>query len=809
MFRNYLLIALRHLRKNPLYTGLNVAGLALGIAACLLIALYVRDELSYDAFHEKADRVFRVSSHINFGGKDTWFAVSPDPMAFTMKREYAQIEEACRLRAVGSIVVEKDGEKLEEPDIVYADSTLFSVFTLPLVEGDARTALRDPRTLVLTESAARRYFGATTGVVGRSLKLGSNGNEWRVTGVLRELPAQSHFRYNFFLAMASREEAWQNFWPSHNFVTYFVLRPGVDAAQVERLFPEVIEKYTAPQIETLLSQKWTDMKASGALLEYKLINLRDIHLHSNLVAELGVNGDVRYVWIFAAVALFILAIACINFMNLATARAAGRARGVGLRKVLGSARRALIVQFLAESFLLTALAFVLALAIVLLVRPAFNHFTGKEIALSVFDGGLFAGLGLLIAFTALLAGSYPAFYLSGFRPAEVLKSKLAPMSGGRRAYLRSGLVVFQFCTSVALIISVLVVQKQLRFVQTTKLGYDKEQLVLVRNTRALDAALPAFKEELRRLPGVAGVTASEFYPVPSSRNETIFYPEGVTNAEQALTTQVWDVDFDYLNTLGLDMAQGRAFDAQLPTDTSSVIINEAAQKILGWSDPLGKRVTTMFDNEKLTAYTIVGVVRNFNFESLRQRITPLVMRIGREGSNTVAVRLAPGDPQPVLAALEGKYREFLPGRAFNYSFLDEDFGAMYRTEQRIGRILGGFAALAIVIACLGLFGLAAYTTERRTKEIGIRKVLGASVTNITTLLTRDFLRLVGLALVLALPLAWYGMHRWLQDFAYRTELDWWVFALAGAIALAIALLTVSFQSIRAALMNPVKSLRSE
>jgi putative ABC transport system permease protein len=812
MIVTYLKLAFRNLRKNRLYSFLNITGLALGICACLLIALYVRDELSYDRFHEKADRIFRINADIKFGGKETFYAVAPDPMAFTMKKEYAEVEEACRLREAGHLEVRKGREVIEEKRVVYADSTFFQVFSFPLLEGDSKSALTEPNTMVVSETIARKYFGAANGITGRSLQM-KDGSNWRITGVMRDMPAAAHMHFDFIRSMISWEEAGRGMWGSHNFQSYLLLRPGVRPEAVESRFDEIIRRYTVPQIEALFGAHYDEMLAQGNYLKYTLMNVRDIHLYGNNAVELEANSDVRYVWIFSLVALFVLLIACINFMNLSTAQASGRAREVGMRKVLGSARAALIGQFLSESAVLTAISFTLAILAVILLLPAFNSFTGKQITLWGTDWdkapGLIWPLLLLGAITALVAGSYPAFYLSAFRPIEVLKGKIS--SAVKTGWLRSGLVVFQFCTSIVLIISVVVIQKQLAFVQTTKLGFDKERLLIVRNTGSLNTQTSALKAELNRIAGVESVTCSDYYPVPSSRSEESLLPEGQTDMNHALSSQLWRGDFDYLKTLGMEVKSGRNFDPAMKTDSTAVLVNEEFCKASNWTDPIGKKLTSYVDAQGLhtVVFHIIGVVSNFHFESLRERISPLVLGFTGQ-SNAMGIRLSPSADLPqTMKAIESKFQLFLPAQSFNYSFLNEDFDNMYRSEQRIGRILGSFAGFAVFIACLGLFGLAAYTTERRTKEIGIRKVLGATVTGITQLLAKDFLWLVLISILLATPIAWYAMHKWLEDFAYRTALSWWVFGIAGGAALAIALLTVSYQSIRAAMSDPVKSLRSE
>jgi len=812
MFKNHLTIAFRNLSKNRLFTLLNVGGLGIGLAVAMLIGLYVRDELSFDRFNEKADRVFRVNMDVRFGGQEQAIAVACAPMGPTLVRDYPALETQCRFRQWGAITVKKGSEAIEEGNNSYVDSTFFQVFTMPLLEGDPRTALADPGTGVISEKMAQKYFGTTTGVVGRILRINEN-RDVRVTGVMRDMPAQSHFHYDFLFSMSSiAEEANADVWLANNFHTYLLLRPGAVAAEVENHFNEVVEKYVGPQFEHLTGGTMTAFKNNGDWIKYSLQNVRDIHLHSDRTAEQEANSDVKYIWIFGSVALIVLLLACVNFMNLSTARSAGRAREVGVRKALGSNRSALVRQFLTESLVLTVLSFALALTVVRLTLPIFSVFADKDIQFSFLDGPMLGSLAGLALLTAFVAGSYPAFFLSAFRPIEVLKGKLTGSAkGSGSSWLRSGLVVFQFCISVALIASVLVVQKQLAFIQDKKLGYEKERLVMLRNTWWLREKTLDFKSQLLQIPGIEAVSCADFFPTPSSRNSSMFNEAGKDMATSSVSSQYWDVDFDYLRTFGMTIREGRWFDAALKTDSSVCVINQSAAKMFGWANAVGQKVSTFTDpSTKSTAtFEVVGVVEDFNYESLRENIGPMVMTIGRS-SGTMALRLtAKADIEKTMASVGAVFKAAMPAQPFNFKFVDEEFDQQYRSEQRIGSILGAFAGFAIFIACLGLFGLAAFTAEQRMKEIGIRKVLGASVGSVVRLLSKDFLKLVVVSLVLAFPIAYYFMQRWLADFAYRIDLQWWMFAAAGVAAVTIAFLTVGAQAVRAALANPVKSLRSE
>jgi putative ABC transport system permease protein len=775
-----------------------------------MMGLYVRDELSFDAFHEKADRLYRVNCEITMGGQAQSLALASAPFGPALASEYPTVEAACRFRQWGFINVKKGDESIEEGANTYVDSTFFSLFSIPLLEGDPATALAAPNTGVISERIARKYFGASAGVVGKTLRI-NDSRDMRITGVMQNIPAQSHFHYDFLFSMSTiAEEANQPVWLSNNFQTYLLLRPDADPAAVQDHFHELIEKYIGPQLLQLTGSSLADFKASGNRLAYDLQNIRDIHLHSDRAGEHEANSDIKYVWIFSSVALIVLLLACVNFMNLSTARSSNRAREVGVRKALGSSRGALVRQFLTESLVLTLAAFALAVGAVWAALPYFNQFADKDIQLSLWNAPALAALAGLALATAVVSGSYPAFYLSSFRPIQTLKGTLEALGRGA-SWLRSGLVVFQFLASVVLITGVLTVRQQLHFIQQKKLGYDKERLLMLRNTWWLQQQTLDFKNRLSDIPGVNGVSCTDYFPTPSPRSSYNFYLEGQDVATASVPAQHWQVDFDYSSVMGLRLREGRWFDPQLPTDSARCVLNAAAVKALGLKNPVGARLSTFVDPslQHEATYEVAGVVEDFHFESLRFNIEPLVMTIGR-GSGTMALRLSPqADLAATVAGIEKLFKAYLPGQPFNYRFIDDEFDQQYRSERRIGGILGGFASLAVFIACLGLFGLAAYMAEQRTKEIGIRKVLGAGVLNLAAMLSGDFLKWVLLAAFLAVPLAWWSMNSWLQDFAYRIELSVWTFAAAAGLAMLIALLTVSAHAIRAALANPVKSLRSE
>jgi putative ABC transport system permease protein len=807
MLSNYLKVALRNLWKNKTFSAINIFGLAIGITTCFLISLYVMDELSYDRFNKKSERIYRVNVDLKFGGAEQKFAVNCAPLAFGMVRDYPQIENAVRFRDYGPSVVKKGNQNIKESRIIFTDSTLFDVFTLPLVSGDPQKALTAPNSVVVTESIAKKYFGKTD-VIGRQL-LFDNSRLYAITGVMKEVPGNSHFRYDFFISLASDPRSREDNWLSFNFNTYLLLRPGLDPKFMQARLDEVIDKYMWPQAQSVMNISREDFRQSGNYINLNLTPLTDIHLQSDRIAELSANNSIQTVYIFSAIAIFILLIACVNFMNLSTARSANRAKEVGIRKVLGTMRSALIRQFLTESVLMSLIAFIIALVFSFLLLPYFNQLAGKQFNFSpLAHPQLFPSLLLFAVIVGFLAGSYPAFYLSAFTPIEVLKGKLS--RGFKSSFFRSSLVVSQFFISIFLIIGTIVIYRQLNYIQNKKLGFNKEQVLIIKDSYVLDRQLESFKNEALKQPGVVSASVSGFLPVPSSRNDNPFFPEGEIDNNKAVSMQNWSVDYDYINTLGMQMVKGRNFSKKFLTDSNAIILNESAARLFGYQDPIGKRISKLLDVNATSVknYTVIGVVKNFHFASLRENIGALCMVLERS-TEAISFRLQGNNISSTVKNLEALWKKMAPGEAFTYSFLDEDFNNMYQSEQRVGKIFVAFALLALFIACLGLLGLATYAAEQRTKEIGIRKVLGASVANIAGMLSKDFLRLVIIAAFITFPFAWWVMHKWLENFAFRIDISWWIFLLAGMAAVIIALVTICFQAIKAAVANPVNNLRTE
>jgi putative ABC transport system permease protein len=814
MLGNYLKTAFRNLWRNKGFSAINILGLAIGLGTCLLILIYVTDELSYDRFNVNADRIYRVDNDIKFGGNDVSLAVAPAPAGPTLLRDYPEVEKETRFRTNGGRLVKKGNQNIKEESVVLADSTLFEVFTLPMIAGDPHTALKEAHTVVITERMARKYFDATAAtmasVVGQTLTI-NDSIPYKVTGVIRNIPSNSHFHFDFFLSLTESAEAKRtdDAWLSGNFQTYIVLKKGIDPKQLEAKFPGMVERYVGPLVQQAVHISLQEFKKSGNVCDFYLTPLRSIHLHSNKIAELDANGSVQYVYTFSAIAVFILLIACVNFMNLSTARSANRAREVGIRKVLGSMRGGLISQFLIESVLISFISLVIALGLAAVLLPLFNSFSGKEMSIGVFfrPWMLPAMLGMVLA-VGMLAGSYPAFFLSAFQPIAVLKGKVS--SGLRTGWLRNSLVVFQFIISISLLVGTAVVYQQLQYIHTLDVGYNRDQVMIVNNTDVLGSQARAFEQEVLGMTGVEGATMTGFVPTGGDGNNDAIFLSPDLDVKKSISTQVWPVDYDYIPVLGMKLVGGRNFSKDFLTDSTAVVVNEAAAKLMQGEKPVGAKLYEFEDlqTKKVREFHVIGVIKNFNFNTLRQVVTPMMLYLGWD-QGRMSLRIRGGNAHQLAGGIEKLWRKMTPSQPFSYTFMDEEFSNQYSSEQRMGSISLSFSLLAIFIGCLGLFGLTAYAAEQRSREIGIRKVLGATVRGIIVLLSRDFLLLVVIAMLIAFPLSWWAMHHWLQDFAYRVSIGWEVFGLAALLAIGIAMLTVSFQAVRAALTNPVRSLRTE
>ena len=792
MLKNYLKIALRNLLRQRGYSVINIAGLTIGLAAFLFIALWLQDELSYDRSHEKADRIYRVV-RANENGEANFARTAP-LFAPALRNNFPEVEHAIRIKRAGT-VIRYGKNHFQENLFYYAEPRIFDVFTLPLLQGQSQTALDQPNSVVISEDIATKYFGAEN-PIGQTLTVGDS-SDFKVTGVMKNPPANSHLRIEFLASWATWERfidpKWLHTWRSGIYYTYVLLRDEYPASELELKFAQL--------------DVHTDYGAEAQLFIH-LQPLTDIHFYSHLKHELQANGNILYVYVFSAIALFILLIACINFMNLSTARSSRRMREVGMRKVLGAYRSQLVGQFLAEAIVVCFLGLSLAIGILELGLPYFNAFSGKVLTLNFISSirliAVLAGLALLLG---VLSGSYPAFFLSSFQPVNVLKGQVAGRRISISKLLRKGLIVFQFTISIALIIGTVVVFHQMQFVKNQDLGFNEEQIVVIPflwNAQVQNKYV-AFKNELMENANVLGVTASG--DIPGRMMTAMSYKvAGMTEDESGGITALI-VDPDFSETYEIPIVAGRDFSDELRTDVrNTFIINETAAHEMGFASPteaVGKRFVMNEEGR------IIGVIKDFHFNSLHDGIEPLVLAVWPSWFGYASVRIAPDGMTQTLSFIERTWRAFNPNYPFNYFFFDEHFDQLYRADQRFGDVLVMFALLAIFIACLGLFGLVSFAAEQLTKEIGIRKVLGATATNVMTLLSQDFVKLVLVANLIAWPVAYYAMSKWLENFAYRIDIGWWVFALAGGLALVIALLTVSTQAVRAALANPVESLRYE
>ena len=810
MLRNYLNVALRNLIKHKFYSLINVLGLSIGLTCFMMITLFVTDELSYDKFHEDADNIYRMDFEGSLNGSDFIVAVSSAPAAETLVEEYPEVIEGTRVRTSGNWLIKKKGteENYYQEEVAYVDANFFQFWSFNLIKGNPETCLERPNTLVLSETEATKVFGDED-PVGQIVVL-DNDEDWEVTGVYEDMPSNSHMRFGMLFSMESREEAKSKFWMSFNFNTYIKLRDGFDPMELEAKFPALIEKYIGPEVERFMNVTLDEFFDGGNKVGFYLFPMKDIHLYSAKQAELMANGDIKYIFIFTAIALFILILACINFMNLSTARSAGRAKEVGVRKVMGAFKSQLIKQFLAEAFLITIISILIAYAISFLALPYFNQLANKELVItSLFSATFLSIVAGILLIVGLLAGSYPAFYLSKFKPVEVLKGKLnlGLKSGGLRGFL----VVVQFSVSIIMIIGTAIVYQQLSYIQNKKLGFSKDQIIMIHDPWIMGDKAESYKNEVIQNTKILSGTISSFLPVNTTNNNDLWFPGANPTKDESYVFHNYRIDHDYMETLDIEMVEGRNFSRDFPSDSTAIILNEAAVNQLGWEKGLGKTLSNYGgSNEEpvVETYKVIGVVKDFHFTSLRNNIEPLVFLLGQR-RGFVSFKVEAEGISETISYMESKWEEFAPGQPFQYSFLDERFNELYENEQKLGQIFGVFAFLAIFIACLGLYGLAAFTAEQKTKEIGIRKVLGASIASIVNLLSREFLKLVGIAFLIAAPIAYYFMYSWLQDFENRTNINFLVFVLAGIVALVIAWVTMSFQSWNAARANPIRSLKDE
>ncbi len=797
--------------NNKGFSFINIIGLSIGVAACILISIYILHESSYDKNVSNSENIYRMTGHYIDEGRveaGIHFSANTAPAVLA---DFEEVENAGRLMSnglfygAGSNEIRFDGEDTQhyEEGFTYADPSMIDIMGIEMVYGPEKTGLAAPKTIVISEKIAQKYF-KNKNPVGRVMYLnGDNTDPFKINGVMKDFASNSHLAYDFLITLKDVEfgDGEQTRWTQNNYFTYVVLRPGTDVAVIEqKMSTTLIEKYIKPAHKSAGFAGWEQLHER---LEMHLQPLTAINLHSSHIGyETSFRNDIKIIWMFGIVALFILIIASINFVNLSTAKSANRAKEVGLRKVMGSTRVQLIGQFLAESILIALISFVMGIVLSAILMPLFRTMSGTDLVMPWSSFGFLPTVVLAAFVVGTLAGLYPSFYLSNFNPINVLKGKLR--SGSKSNGLRSSLVVFQFTISIILIVGTLVINKQMDFILNSKVGFEKDQVVQIYSTNILEDRVVTFKEELQKLPGISNVSISDYLPIEGTkRNGNGFTNEGKENTDEGVGGQAWVIDEDYIETIGMKLVDGRNFISGRVSDEKAVIMNQTMAKELKLDAPVGKRISR---NGQL--WEVIGVVEDFNFNTMKQTVQPLCFFSGISPTIT-SVKMNTTDASAVLASMEAKWDEFVPNMAFRYEFMDASFAKMYDNVSRIKSIFTTFAILAILVACLGLLALSAYMVEQRNKEMSIRKVLGASVQSIFKLLTKNFIILIVIALFVAIPIAYYLMKTWLQDYEYRIEMSWSVFAIAGVIATAIAFLTVSYHAVKLAFINPAKVLRSE
>jgi putative ABC transport system permease protein len=807
---SFLKIFFRNVLRNKTFTFLNIIGLAIGMASFILIMLWVTDELSYDKFNINADRIFRINFYSRISGRESNSPYCPAPLASTLLQDYPEVEKTVRLRNYGKVIVKYDNISYTEYDISYADSTIFDVFTIPVINGNPETALTAPNTVAISESTAKKYFG-NEDPVGKVLKF-DNTNDYRVTTVFRDLPEASHFHLKLIASLYSFNEYKDALWLNNNFFTYVLLKKNSDPVVFGQKMPELISRYVAPQAVKALGASWESILEKGILLRFSIQKLTDIHLDPDVYSGFGPGGDIRYVYIFILVAIFLILLACINFINLSTAKSATRLKDVGIRKLFGVQRPVLSFHFLLESVFTVIAAYILAMVFTEVSLPYFNILTEKKLSINYFDIKFLGEVAVLILVISLLAGSYPALYLSSFKPISVLKGDM--VTGRRKTVFRSILVISQFAISLILLSSVMILKRQMNYIQEKNLGYDKENLLIINNCNLLDKNRLNFKSQIKGNPQIVSITQSGNLPSPSDRNQGSIWRDGIISNDPILFTHFY-IDSGYLKTFGIKVVEGRGFSGQYSTDSSSVIINQTAVKKLGWKEPIGKKIGTLLTSENKSGklipdtYTIIGIVEDFSFSSLHMPVEALAMYLKRSDDMIICRTRKDTDIPELLSFLKSKWTENAPGQPFEYDFIDECLHRQYKGEIRLGWILGIFTGLAFFVSCLGLFGLALFTAEQKKKEIGLRRVNGSSITQIVWSLAVDFAKLILIAAVIACPVSYFLMSRWLENFAYRISIPLWIFAATTLLSFFLAIVTIIYQSYRAATANPVNTLRSE
>jgi putative ABC transport system permease protein len=793
------------MRKHSGYLILNITGLTIGLTSFLLITIYVLHELSYDRFHKNYENIYRIKVKGMMAGATLDQAITASPMAQTLLTDYPEIEHAVRIKRQGAWLVKYGETRFNEDGVLFADSSFFSVFDFKLLSGDPKTALANPRSIILTEKFAKKYFG-NEDPIGKRISLEADTNLYTVTGVVQNIPANSHFKFDMLGSVISLGDSRSMEWLNHNYYTYIVLKEGIRKTSMEAKFPEVVLKYVGPQIKKYIGITIEDFQKAGNQFGYELEPLKDIHLKGAPQYQIEPSGSLSTVYIFAVIALLILVIAIINYINLATAKSAGRAKEVGIRKVSGSDKAGLIFQFVGESMIIVTIATIIASLLVLVLTPSFNHLIGKEISLSLFSGykGFF-GIIALIVLVGTASGAYPAFVLASFNPVEVLKGTLNP--GSISKTLRGILVVFQFTVSIVIIIGAFVIYRQLNFMTSSNMGIEKENLLVIRRPDALGKKLESFKEQILQIPEVEKIANATAIPGTNSFNNNAFFLDNDATKAPYLINQD-RVSFGFAEVMGIKLAEGRFFSKEYGTDTTAVMINERAVKFLGLTEPIGKYLLQPSGPGKFDRFRIVGILKDFNIASLHEKITPVCFTL-MKGNNEgyLCIRLTGKNIQGTIKSIERDWKDYSNRQPFQYSFFADEFNRNYNTEFKTGRIFILFSVLAILIACLGLIGLITYMTTIRTREVGIRKTFGATRSIIVTLLSSEVVVLMLISSVVAYPVAYFGIKFWLQSFAEKISVSPVIYLISSIIGLAIGWLSIIYQALKAAAYNPAESLR--
>ena len=806
MFTNLIKHSISSFKRQRSYIIINILGLSIGIACSLLIALYVINEASYDQFNVKKDRIFRTILNGKIGGQEVTTSSSPAIMGPTMLKEFPEIEDFLRMNGRGPTVIEYNKQTFTEEHIVEADSSFFNFFSIPVLKGDLKSLLNAPHKVVLSETTAKRIFG-NENPIDKPIKIGTDTLRYIVTGVMADIPQNSHFEANLLTSFITNQRSKSPTWMNNSFSTYFLLKPNTSYKTVDAKYPELLKKYVGPEIQQYTGISLNDFIAKGNKYRFYLQKLSDIHLNTSIQQDFKASVDPKYLKIFGSIAILIVLIAAINFMNLSTAQASRRAKEVGIKKVAGSTRGMLVAQFLSESFILSLISLIVAVVFIKLSLPFFNNLLGAKLSLSLLSNWYVIPLLILFSvFVGVLAGSYPAFFLSSFNPYEVLKGSVKnSMQNGR---LRRVLVVFQFAVSILLIVGTMIMYRQIKYMLNKDVGFKKEQLIVINRAEALGGKIKSFKEIVKNIPGVVNISSSTAIPGRTNNNNG-YMMEGRKD-ETFLMTTSW-VDYDFLATYGMSLVSGRTFNESFSSDKEACIVNESAVKDFKITDIEKTRFMEPRDSGKINYLPVIGVVKNFNYESLRNPIGPYILKFQNDNMlwGYITVRLSGQNYSKTISSIEEKWKEFVSNNPLQYYFLDADFELMYKQEKQNAQMAVIFSILAIFIAALGLFGLTSFTVEQRTKEIGVRKAMGSSVTGIYIVISREVIILVSISALIAWPLVYFWAGKWLQNFYYKINLGFFTLVIGLAIALGIAVLTISYRILRAARVNPAQSLKYE